>query len=75
MLVCELSSKGRSVEEGRVDVELYRAEDDELSLWPPLEAELCVPPLPLDTVSRGQAPESFVSYRLLGLILSLLPTK
>ena len=52
MVVYGLSSKGRSVEEGRVEVELKRAEDDELSLWHPLEAESCVPPLPLYTVSR-----------------------
>ena len=36
-----------SAEEGRVDVELNRASDEELSFWPPLEAEFCVPPLPL----------------------------
>lgn len=46
-----LSSKGASVEEGRVDEELNRAEDEELSLWPPLEVELFVPPLPLQNVS------------------------
>lgn len=45
------SSKGVSVEEGRVDEELNRAEDEELSFWPPLEAELFVPPLPLKSVS------------------------
>jgi len=28
-----------SVEEGKVDVEPNRADDEELSLWPPLEAE------------------------------------
>ena len=38
-----------SVEEGRVELELYRADKDELS-WP-LEAELFVPPLPLSRVS------------------------
>ena len=42
-----LSSKGTSAEEGSVDVELNRASDEELSLWPPLEAEFWVPPLPL----------------------------
>lgn len=42
-----LSSKGTSAEEGRVDVELNRASDEELSFWPPLEAEFWVPPLPL----------------------------
>ena len=41
-----LSSKGMSVEEGKVDVELKRAETEELSL-PPLDLELFVPPLPL----------------------------
>lgn len=46
------SSKGASVEEGRVDDELNRAEDEELSFWPPLEAELFVPPLPLKIISR-----------------------
>ena len=39
------SSKGVSVEEGSVELELYRADNDELS-WP-LDAELFVPPLPL----------------------------
>ena len=43
------SSRGVSVEEGRVELELYRADKDELS-WP-LEAELFVPPLPLSRVS------------------------
>ncbi len=42
-----MSSKGASVEEGRVDEELNRAEADELSFCPPLEDELFVPPLPL----------------------------
>ena len=42
-----LSSKGVSAEEGRVDVELNRASDEELSFWPPLDAEFWVPPLPL----------------------------
>ena len=42
-----LSSKGMSVEEGRVEEELNRGEMEELS-WPPLEVdELFVPPLPL----------------------------
>ena len=36
-----------SVDDGKVDVELKRAEDDDASLCPPLEAELLVPPLPL----------------------------
>lgn len=45
------SSSGASVEEGRVDEELNRAEDEELSFCPPLEAELFVPPLPLESVS------------------------
>ena len=40
------SSKGISVEEGRVEVELYRAEEEELSYL--LEVELLVPPLPLN---------------------------
>lgn len=44
-----LSSRAISVDEGRVDDELSRAEEDELS-WPPLEAELFVPPLPLDAI-------------------------
>lgn len=39
------SSKAMSVEEGKVEDELYRAEAEELSC--PLEAELFVPPLPL----------------------------
>ena len=38
-----------SVEDGKVEVELKRAEDEEVSLCPPLEAELLVPPLPLRT--------------------------
>jgi hypothetical protein len=42
---------GMSVEEGSVDEELKRAEDAELSYRPPVEAELSVPPLPLDRVN------------------------
>ena len=45
-----LSSKGVSVDDGKVEEELNRAEADELS-WPPLDAELFVPPLPLFMVS------------------------
>lgn len=44
----KFSSNGISVDEGSVDVELKRADDEELSLCPPLEAELLVPPLPLE---------------------------
>ena len=43
----DFSSRGVSVDEGNVDVELNRAEDEEVSLWPRLEVELLVPPLPL----------------------------
>lgn len=46
-----------SVEEGKVDEELKRAEEEELS-WPPLEEELLVPPLPLTvSVSLGSTGE------------------
>ena len=45
------SSSGTSVEEGNVDEELNRAEDEELSLFPPLEVDLLVPPLPLNCIS------------------------
>lgn len=45
-----LSSLGASDDEGSVDVELYRAEEDELSC-PPLDIEWFVPPLPLTAVS------------------------
>lgn len=42
-----------SVEDGNVEVELKRAEDEELSC-PPLDLELLVPPLPLqDVISRS----------------------
>ena len=33
-------------------MELNRASDEELSLWPPLEAEFWVPPLPLSSVEH-----------------------
>lgn len=46
------SSSGMSVDEGRVDVELYRADNEELSPWPPLDVELFVPPLPLVKCQR-----------------------
>jgi membrane carboxypeptidase/penicillin-binding protein PbpC len=44
-----LESSGKaSVEEGNVEEELSRAEDDEVSLYPYVEAEFaCEPPLPL----------------------------
>ena len=41
-----------SVDDGRVEVELYLAEDDELSC-PPLEAEIFVPPDPLQAVNNN----------------------
>lgn len=47
-----LSSKGKSVDEGNVDVELNRADVEELSL-PPLDLELFVPPLPLIFISNA----------------------
>jgi hypothetical protein len=34
-------------DEGNVEDELYRGDEDEVSYKPPLDAELCVPPLPL----------------------------
>jgi hypothetical protein len=39
---------GTSVDEGSVEEELNRAEEAELSYKPPVEAELLVPPLPLE---------------------------
>ena len=51
----DLSSNVKSVEEGSVDEELKRADEEELSLLPPLEAELFVPPLPLKHVSKSQS--------------------
>lgn len=53
------SSRGVSVEEGNVELELYRADRDELS-WP-LDAELFVPPLPLESVSL-LTPYRYVSW-------------
>lgn len=53
-----------SVDEGSVDEELNRADEDELS-WPPLEEEWLVAPLPLIGVSRTSVEESETTYRLL----------
>ena len=50
-----LSSRGVSVDEGNVDVELNRADAEELSL-PPLDLELFVPPLPLTYISKAASP-------------------
>lgn len=41
-----------SVDEGRVEEELKRADDEELSLCRPLEDEVLVPALPLEIVSN-----------------------
>lgn len=41
-----------SVDEGRVDEELKRADDEELSFCLPLEDEVLVPALPLETISN-----------------------
>lgn len=50
----ESSWIGTSVDDGRVDEELKRAEEEELSYRPPVEAELLVPPLPLKEVNVEQ---------------------
>ena len=44
---CGSSVVETSVEDGKVEEELKRAEDDELSLYPLVEVELSVAPLPL----------------------------
>ena len=54
MLEGEFSSSGISVDEGKVDVELNLADVDELSLWPPLDLELFVPPLPLQSHQHNE---------------------
>lgn len=60
-----LSSNGASVDDGRVDVELKRAEVDEASFWPPLDAEWFVPPLPLPHVNTADFAEGIATiYRL-----------
>ncbi len=66
-----LSSRGKSVEDGNVDEELKRADEEELS-WPALEEELLVPPLPLTAVSDEVAGGGLMIYRLLKL--GLLPS-
>ncbi len=58
------SSKGMSVEDGKVDEELNRAEEDELSC-PPLDEELFVPPLPLPGISTLSSGGALTTYRLL----------
>lgn len=75
-----LSSRGVSVEEGRVDEELKRADAEELSLWPPLEEELFVPPLPLAHVRFATESSGNATYRLwgfgsMGLLTKLLSSK
>ena len=67
------SSGVASVDDGSVEDELKRADEEDVSKSPPLEDELLVPPLPLDGISNLTCSVAPAAYRLLRLGSTLVP--